>query len=124
MSITVPTYYAGQTIAVRLAFLSYGVAEVDEVRVAFVHDENPDVVIELTGYPESSTEYWSVTLEYDVTTDDLLGLYHYYTARAIYAGGRVVPFEDHYSVGFHIEEENIQPPRMNSKWIWQGVYNR
>ncbi len=36
----IPTYYAGQTIAVPLTFFNYGVADIDLVAATFQHDED------------------------------------------------------------------------------------
>ena len=118
-----PQYHAGQKIEAMLEFVHGD--RVGEVTATFVHADDLDTKLRLSGTPDQEVAsegagytYWRVVLSGNVTAEDKLGEYRCEAVEAEYSGGRKVAFGNVPEANFQIVEEDIMPPEVIGDWEW------
>ena len=123
----VQQYHAGETVEAAIDFIHGN--RVESVTATFVHTDDPDAKLHLSGTPdeEAATEdagytYYRVVLSGDVTADNKLGTYRCEAMEAEHPGEHPgvlkVPFEGVPDVGIDRIEADIPPPEIVSDWEW------
>ncbi len=97
-----------------------------EIRAVFVHRQNPDARIELTGVPALEEQHGvyrfsSVELASEVAPGAVPGEYRCEGLLLRSAGGRDVPFEEAPDLRFMVIEEPVSAPTVRGIPIIRGV---